>query len=213
MADAFSDLIVTDNRLVRKWGRGVIALQDYSAPIPETFFHASTKVPVLPVTAKNLGYLTPEGSTQKREIASSDLFMGQDLDPVRSDLESISNTLECTLGESSNAWVQAVYNGLPVASFPANKDGAFDFGEDIDLTDFPYYRVWHILADGVGAAARYRIEYMPRAKVTSLGDRKKARNEAEVLPFTFTGFKDPVAGGLAVWTMENGPGVTVPSGG
>lgn len=207
MADAFGTLLEVDNSLVRKWGRALIAVQDYSAPVPEAFFSPEGH-PVLPAGAKQLGFITTDGITAGKSMSSTPTNMMQWLEPVRSDLEGIEKTIACAFGESSNAYVHAVYNGLEVKDFPATPDSAFvyDGGE---LADFPYYRLFVIAADGVGDDIRYRVEYAYKAKVTSLTDRSLSRANSETLGFTFGCFKDTVAN-RDISVAENGPSFATP---
>lgn len=209
--DAFSEEI-GNNSLVRKWGSAIIAIQDYSEPVPETFFDTATRKPILPASAKRLGLVTTDGATASRSVSSTDTTMWQDPEPVRSDLESIVNTIAMAFGEGSNAYVQALNAGVEVANFPEKPDAPFIFGPDVDFTDFPYYRLWLVMRDGVGAQTRYRIEYAPKAKISTLGDRNFSRANPESLSVTFSAFKDSEAGGLPVWTMENSP-IFLPAGG
>lgn len=208
MVDAFGTMLEVDNSLVRKWGRALVAVQDYSAPVPTTFFNATTGLPELPSDAKQLGFITTDGITAGKAVSAEDTTMMQWLEPVRSDLTGITKTLGCAFGEGSNAYVHAAYNGVEVADFPASPDGAFIF-DGGEMADFPYYRLWVIAADGVGDDARYRIEYAYRAKITALTDRTLARANPETMGFTFGCFKDPVTG-KDVSVMENGPKFVTP---
>ncbi|XBH21612.1 hypothetical protein V5R04_15610 [Jonesiaceae bacterium BS-20] len=206
MAEFFSDLLETDSGLVRKWGRQLVAVQDYSEAVPEQFFD-ETGLPVLPSTAKQLGFITTEGSTAAQAVSATPTNMLQILQPVRNDLESKEKTYAMAFGEGSNAYVWGVYNGQKVADFPASPGGAFLFsgGEP----EFPLYRLWLIAADGVGANARYRIEYAPAAQVTATTDRTLARSNPETLGFTFSCNWD-TAEDTDLMVMENGPGLIEP---
>jgi len=203
MADAFGDLLAVDNSLIRKFGRVLVAVQDYSEPVPDSFYDENG-LPVLPETAKQLGFITTDGVTQGKAVSATDTTMLQWVDPVRSDLESVVKTLACSFGEATNAWVRAVYEGKQVSDFPASAKAPWSF-DDGEFVDFPYYRLWLLAADGVGDQAFYRVEYHPYAKVTSTTDRTLARANPETIGFTFGIFKDP-ATGTAQITNENGPG-------
>lgn len=207
MVDAFGTMLEVDNSLVRKWGRALVAIQDYSEPVPTTFF-TETGEPILPASARQLGFITTDGITAGKAVSAEDTGMMQWLEPVRSDLTGITKTLACAFGESSNAYVHAAYNGVAVEDFPANPSGAFIF-DGGEMADFPYYRLWVIAADGVGDDARYRIEFAYRAKVTAVTDRSLSRANSENLGFTFGCFKDPESG-KDVTVMENGPKLVTP---
>ena len=201
--DVFGSMLEVDNSLVRKWGRLLVAVEDYSAAVPTTFFNTTDHTPVLPATAKQLGFITTDGVTLGRSISSTDTQMLQWTEPVRSDLESDVSTIACAFGEATNGNVQAVYAGLPVSEFPSNPKAPWSMpiGES---ADFPYYRVHLLGVDGVGDQAVYRYVYGYKGKVTSLTDRTLARSNPETIGFTFTLYKD-AASGKVFEQMENGP--------
>lgn len=203
MADAFGEILAVDNTLVRKWGRLLIAVEDHSAAAPTTFFASATKTPILPAGAKQLGFITTDAVTLGRSISSTDTNMLQTLAPVRSDLESDVSTIACAFGEASNAWVQAVWAGLPVSEFPASAKAAWSMpiGE---VSEFPEYRIHLIGVDGRGDRAVYRYIYGYRAKVTATTDRTLGRSNPETIGFTFSLLYDAAAG-KTYEQLENGP--------
>lgn len=203
MADVFSDLMKVDSSLVRKWGRLLVAVEDYSKPVPASFFTTGDNTPVLPPTAKQLGFITADGVTLGRSVSSTDTSMLQWTEPVRSDKESDVSTIACAFGEATNAYVNAVYEGKQVADFPASEKTPIvvHVGE---IDEFPLYRVHLIGVDGVGDQAVYRYIYGYRGKVTSVTDRTLARANPETIGFTLTLYKDPVSK-RSVSDMQNGP--------
>lgn len=203
MADAFGDLLEVDDSLVRKWGRLLVAIEDYSAPVPQSFFTTTDHTPILPPTAKQLGFITTDGVTIGRSVSSTDTNMLQWADPVRSDKESDVVTIACAFGEATNAYVNAVYEGKQVADFPSSpKAPIVVHGGEID--EFPDYRVHLIGVDGVGDKAVYRYLYGYKGKVTATTDRTLARSNPETVGFTLTLSKD--AATKRVFTdLQNGP--------
>lgn len=190
MATAYvTSTMQTDNRLVSKHGNQMLAIADYSTPPLETLFTQEGEPTPLPALFRQMGYITTDGVKQGNDISSSDTNMVQDLDPVRSDIESVTRTIDVTFGEASS-WVNALLHGLPVASWSAKKTDAWDFtfGEVVDP---PFYRLLFLSQDGVGDQTRYRVEQAYRAKVTNLGERTLNRSDAESFPFTFGLYKDP----------------------
>ena len=203
MVDAFGDLLKVDDSLVRKWGRLLLALEDYSAAVPQSFFTTNDHTPILPPTAKQLGFITTDGVTFGRSISSTDTNMLQWTDPVRSDKESDVVTIACAFGEATNAYVNAVYEGKQVSAFPSSpKAPIVVHGGEID--EFPDYRVHLLGVDGVGDKAVYRYLYGYKGKVTAVTDRTLARSNPETIGFTITLSKD--AATKRVFTdMQNGP--------
>lgn len=203
MADAFGSILEVDNSLVRKWGRLLVALQDYSAAVPASFFTTEEHTPILPAGAKQLGFITTDGVTLGRSVSSTDTSMLQWTEPVRSDKESDVSTIACAFGEATNGYVQAVYAGKPVAEFPASEKAPISSSIG-DVDEFPLYRVHLLGVDGVGDQAVYRYIYGYRGKVTAVTDRTLARANPETIGFTLTLYKDPVASKVYE-DLQNGP--------
>ena len=55
------DQMVNDNRNIHKWRRVILAIADYSATVPETFFGTDGLPIALPAGYKNMGYITTDG--------------------------------------------------------------------------------------------------------------------------------------------------------
>ena len=173
-----------NNKLVHKWGTQLLAIADYSTPMPEKFFDTTT--------GKILGYITTDGQQMSRSIESSDTNMVQDLEPVRTDMTGRTRTLHVNFGES-NAWVKGLAHGKPVSAWPSDKDADWEY-TDGEVTDMPYYRLLTIAQDGVGGDATYRIQAGYRVKVTDQGDQTLNRSDVEVEDTTFGFYKDPDSG-------------------
>lgn len=184
-----SSQIQTDNRLVTKHGRQMLAIADYSTPPLATLFTETGDPTALPTAFRQMGYITTDGVKQGNDVSSNDLNMVQDIDPVRSDIESITRTIGVTFGEASS-WVNALLHGLPVSQWPAKKTDAWDF-EFGEVADPPFYRLLFLSQDGSGDQAKYRVEQAYRAKITNLGERTLNRADAEQFEFTFGLYKDP----------------------
>lgn len=184
-----TDNLQTDNRLVTKHGNQLLAIMDYSTPPLATLFTEAGEPTALPTTARQMGYITTDGVKQGNDVSSNDLNMVQDLDPVRSDIESVARTIGVTFGEASS-WVNALLHGLPVSEWPEKKTDAWDF-EFGEVADPPFYRLLFLSQDGIGDQIRYRVEQAYRVKVTNLGERTLNRADAEQFEFTFGLYKDP----------------------
>ena len=81
---------------------------------------------------------------------------------------------------------------MPVAEWPTDKDGDWEY-TDSTVSDFPYVRLLILMQDGVGDAARYKVEFAYRAKITAQGNRQANRTAVDGEDMTFTLFRDPVA--------------------
>lgn len=204
---------LTDTR-VRKWGRLKVGLSDYGNPAiavpgdpktnPNDWFDKVTYKPKpFPVGVKELGYITTAGITDSKSISANATNMLQSLIPVRRDLEGIEKTLAGVFGES-NAFTNALYHGLPVSKWPADKDAAWAYS-DGEAAEFPEYVLWLQGVDGVAARAIYRFEVGFRVTVTAIENRTMNRTDSEGFGFTLGLLLDPTTG-MAHGRAEEGPG-------
>ena len=211
MADL--DMTLTDTQ-VRKWGRARVGISDYGAAgitVPTAaagLFDSTTYKPkAFPTGVKELGYVTTDGFTAGRSISTSDTTMLQSKVPVRSDVESVTHTIKFALGEA-NSFVNSLYHGLTVASFGANKDGAWIYSDDeVSGAYENEYVLWLYFVDGSGSRAVYRGEIGYRVKITAVDDRSLKRTDPEVFGFTFGAYGDPVTG-KSILRGQDGPGLT-----
>lgn len=210
MADL--DMTLTDTQ-VRKWGRARVGISDYGAAgitVPTAaagLFDSTTYKPkAFPAGVKELGYVTTDGFTAGRSISTSDTTMLQSKVPVRSDVESVTHTIKFALGEA-NSFVNSLYHGLTVASFGANKDGAWIYSDDeVSGAYENEYVLWLYFVDGSGSRAVYRGEIGYRVKITAVDDRSLKRTDPEVFGFTFGAYGDPVTG-KSILRGQDGPGL------
>lgn len=178
---------------VRKHATMVLAIADYSTPVPEKFFGDDGLPFQLPTGYKQMGYVTTKGVVEKRSVKTDDTTMMQDLEPVRSDLSSSTRQIDVTFGEA-NAYTEALRAGLPVASWPESKDSKTWAYTERGLSQLPLYRIYLIAQDGVGADAVYRVEFAYKASISGFGDRTLDRPDTEDLGFTFDVLTDEKTG-------------------
>lgn len=205
MAEAVVPLVKPKN--VRKWRRMLMAIADTTVEPPTTFFNATTHLPT-PLTTgfKDMGYVTTDGITQTDELSTEDTEMLQDLVPVRTDLTGRKQSLQVAFGEGT-PWVNALWHGLPVSSWPATNDGPWLY-DDASVTEFPPYRIWLIGQDGLGANAIYRAEFAYKAVLIKKTDRALG-SKAETYGCTFGLYLDDE---LAIPSTrgQNGPSLNIP---
>lgn len=194
--------MITDDTNVRKWGTAIVAIQAPDATIPTTWFGVTDHLPVLPIDAKQMGFVTTDGISQEDSISSENTPMLQTLEPVRTDLTGIEKSLTVAFGED-NAYVQAMWHGVPFEDWPATSDQPWVY-DDGEIADYPYYRAILLFQDGVGSQARFRVEYGYRVKVTAKTARTMNRTDAETYGFTLGLFKDPVVK-KSFTRAQNGP--------
>lgn len=193
------DQLDDNNKFIRKHGTQFMAIGDENADIPEDFFEevtangfVRTLPSVLPSGYRNMGYITTDGIAEGRDVGSNDVTMVQDIEPARSDIDSLTRTLAVNFGES-NSWTKALAHGLPVAEWPTVKSSRYTF-HDGERSDFPYYRILIFTQDGVGDNAVFRVEFAYRAKVTDIAGRTLNRTDVEATGRTFTCYKDDAVG-------------------
>lgn len=195
------DQMDNDNRHIRKHGAQILALADYSTPMPTEFFEpvldgGGVKIGEMPKVLgagwRNMGFITTEGIQESTDVSTSEVNAVQTTQTVRSDVDAESTTLQFTLLEM-NAWVKAFQNDLPVAEWPVDKDGAWRFKTG-RRSEKPYYRALVLTQDGVGRDAVYRVEAAFYAKVSDKGDRTLNRTDAEQMQRTLALYPDPVTG-------------------
>ena len=196
------DLLVVNDSNVRKWGLQLFFVLPMSAPVPETWFGTADHLPLLPAGAMQLGYITTDGISQEDSIDSEGTTMIQNLEPVRSDLTGIERTLTVSFGED-NAWVQALWHGVPLEEWPERSDGPWAYSDGA-VSQYPELRVGWIGQDGIGADARYRVEFGHRATVTAKEARSAQRSDPETYGFTFGLYRDKTTG-LTYERLQNGP--------
>lgn len=186
------ELLVTRDDAIRKWGTQLLYLLAPDAPAPDQLFDPVDHRPVLPEGAKQVGFITTDGTSQEDSISNESTSMLQSLEPVRYDLTGIERSFSFTAGED-NAIVQGIWHGVPFEDLADDAYGAWDFS-DGEVSDYPWYRLGCIMQDGVGSLARYRHEFGYRVTLTAKESRTANRTDPETYGFTFGLTKDPVYG-------------------
>lgn len=196
---AVEDQLDDDGRLTLKHGTQIMAIADYSAPVPSAFFvnpgtEGGLALPaVLPAAFKNMGYITTDGTVFSTDVTTDNVMAVQDTTPVRSDRSEETETFTVTFLEAASAYVQALRHNLAVAEWPDEKTEAFEFhrGEQA-VTN--YYRVIVLTQDGSVASgdAKFTVVMAYRVSVTDYDDQTFNRTDAEGVGFTFTAYRDPV---------------------
>ena len=217
MADEL-EISLTGTR-VRKWGRMKVGISDYGAKgiaVPtanaDLFDLRATppdvpsyKPTAFPAGVKELGYLMTSGIVDAKSVSSNTTQMLQSLTPVRTDVESIEQTVQMVFGEA-NAYTAALRAGLPVSEWAASKDDAWAVAEG-EAGDLPWYVLWLQGVDGIGTNAIYRYEIGLRCQVTAFDNRTMNRSDPESFGVTFGLFLDPITKKSYV-RAEDGPGYT-----
>jgi hypothetical protein len=199
-AASVKDQLADNNDLVRKHGTQLMAIADYGTPVPDAWYEDVTgedtvkrRLPkLLPEGYRNMGYITTDGIQNSTDVSTSDVTAVQSLTPVRTDVDGLTDTLQVAFLEASG-WTHALAAGLPVAEWPEDKAGEWEF-HDGDKEDFPEYRILILTQDKAGDKRWFRLEYAYKAVVTDIADRSLQRSDAETIGRTFTCFVDDAVG-------------------
>lgn len=199
-----------NERNVRKWGQaafGISAYGDATVKVPTTveeLFNPTTHKPTSwPQGVKRMGWITTDGMSLGKDVSSNNTPGLQSLYPVRTDMESIEETLGVNFLEA-NGFTEALYRLLPVEAWPETKDGAYGF-KGAGAADIPDYVLWLVLKDGAGSNAVYKHRVIHRSRINGLEDRNQNRGDPETFGCTFGLFRDPVSGLVDV-EASDGPG-------
>ena len=166
---------------------------------------AGAALTTLPVGMVDLGYTTTDGVTYGRTTDLSEIRSFGSVEPTRTDVTNDTITMNCSAQETKLETI-GLYTGADYTTIEA----AVTTGEvqvaKPDRPSFRYYRLLGLFVDDGDAGEIYFARYMPRARVTEIGEQQyNDGDEAIIYPLTFTGYKDSTAGYSHKW-FWGGPG-------
>lgn len=162
----------------------------------------ATGLLALPTGYTDVGRITKDqGASWTRSVETSDVTSLGASSPTRTDIVSETRGLAFTMQESKRQ-VFELHEGMDLSAVTYDANGNVSW----DAPDRPadiYYRVLALFKDGEGADAVYFAKWLPRAKVTDIGE--SAWNEGTEIqyPVTMTAFVDDTVG-TAVRTLWAG---------
>jgi hypothetical protein len=159
----------------------------------------------LPVGYVDLGWISSDGASYSRETEVSEVTSFGSVEPTRSDTTSDTITLSITAQET-NLQTLALYTGADVASIEADATtGEVQIAKPA-RPGFRHYRVLGLFVDDGDAGEIYIARFMPRARVTEIGEQTFADGDDPIsTPVTFTGIEDSTLGFSHQW-LFGGPG-------
>lgn len=203
----YSTLREKKNQLIRKARDGSVFVAPYSAAtITSLTTGATADLQPLPTEYEDLGWTTTDGATFARATNQSDIQGFGSLEPVRSDITSDTITMQVTAQETKLLTI-----GLSTGADTTNLKATAVTGElKIAKPARPsmrYYRVLGLFLDTDDNGNEiYLARFMPRARVTAVGDTVyNAADQAVQAQLTFTGYEDSVLGYSHEW-LYAGPG-------
>jgi len=190
------------NELIRKALEGSVFIADSSVTAIDVLTIATgtgatavVDLKPLPVGYDDLGWLSEEGIGFGREIATSDISAFGSTQPVRSDVTTDTTTMTCTALET-RASVLRVETGADIAALTPNADtGEVSLAKPARPAS-RYYRVLALAVDVDDDGNEiYIARFLPRAKVTSFGDKSFTSGDTPVQAgFTFQAYEDSELG-------------------
>ncbi len=166
---------------------------------------SSADLTALPSGYEDLGYTTTDGVTYGRTTDLSEIRSFGSVEPTRTDVTNDTITMGVNCQETKLETI-GLYTGADYTTLEAAvTTGELQIAKP-DRPSFRYYRVLGLFVDDGDAGEIYFARYMPRARVTDIGEQQyNDADEAVIYPLTFTGYKDSTAGYSHKW-FWGGPG-------
>jgi hypothetical protein len=168
-----------------------------------------TTIPIdlrpLPYGMRSLGYTTTDGVTFARSTDLSETRSFGSVEPVRTDVTTDTVTMASSAQQTQLETI-GLYTGADYTTITADATTGEVGISKPDRPSFRYYRALGLFVDDSDAGEIYFGRYMPRARVTEIGDQQyQGGDEAVIYPLTWTGYKDATAGYSHRW-IWGGPG-------
>ncbi len=205
----YSALADKKQELIRKAKDGSVFVGAITAALITTLTTGSSAdLTALPSTGggyADLGYTTTDGVTYARTTDLSEIRSFGSVEPTRTDVTNDTITMACSCQETKLQTI-GLYTGADYTTLTAAATtGELQVAKP-DRPSFRYYRVLGLFVDDGDAGEIYFARFMPRARVTELGEQQyNDSDEAIIYPLTWTGYKDSTAGYSHKW-FWGGPG-------
>lgn len=198
----WADVVIKQNELIRKALDAAVFLAPISAAIPTSIVTAGS--PTLPTGFQPLGHHSTDGITWSRETETSDIMSLGSVEPSRSDIKSVTNTVQLVAQETNRLTIEANL-GVDLSALVPKVGGEVVF-EEPNRPKSKYYRLLGLAVDDGDAGEIYIGRLMPRAKLTESGEQVWSdSDDGLVRPMTFQSYKDTDAG-FSVRHFFGGPG-------
>jgi len=192
---AFDTIKVHNTDLIREGLQGSVFLGAITAAEinAAALFDAVTgDLKALPAGYTDLGWLTDAGAKFARAIKTNDITSWGSEEPTRSDTTSDTTTLQIEAQETKlvtlGLWIGAATSGIT-----AGVNGAVEVNKPAVAAP-QYYRILAVGVDEGSDGELVAAQFLPRARVTAIGDQSYMANGAITYPVTLTAFKDSTLG-------------------
>lgn len=153
----------------------------------------------------DLGHLSTDAAAFARATEMSENRSFGSIESTRVDVTSDVITMAITAQETKLQTI-GLYTGADVAALRATAGSGELAIAKPDRPKPRHYRVLGLFVDEIEEGEIYFGRYMPRARITELGDQNMGEGDDPITyPMTFTGFKDSLAGFSHRWHWA-GPG-------
>lgn len=203
---AYSALRDKKQQLIRKARDGSVFASDYSvAAIAALTTGSGAALSTLPVGYKDLGWTSTDGVTYSRDTTVSEVHSFGSTEPTRSDMTQDTITMQVTAQETKMSTL-GMYTGADLSAATGTAvTGELSIPKPA-IPGFKYHRVLGLFVDYSDAGEIYMGRYMPRARITALGEQSFSDGDDPIsYQMTFTGFQDSVLGYSHRWIFA-GPG-------
>lgn len=202
----FSALSDKKQELIRKAKDGSVFVGPISTTLIATLTDGSgSDLAALPTGMVDIGYTTTDGVTFGRTTDLSEIRSFGSVEPTRTDITNDTITMSVA-GQETRLETIGLYTGSDYTTIEADSTTGEVSIAKPDRPSFRYYRVLGLFVDDGDAGEIYFGRYMPRARVTEIGEQQFTDgDEAVTYPLTFTGYKDSSAGYSHKW-FWGGPG-------
>jgi hypothetical protein len=191
--------------LIRKALDGSVFVAPITVPSLGALTTVGGELLPLPPGWGDLGNLSPDAAAFARATEISETRSFGSTEPTRSDITSDVITMAITAQETKKH-VIGLYTGADVAALRATAGSGEVAVAKSDRPKQRQHRVLGLFVDEIEQGEIYFGRYMPRARITELGDQNMGEGDDPIsYPMTFTGYKDSAAGFSHRWHWA-GPG-------
>jgi hypothetical protein len=191
--------------LIRKALDGSVFVASERAPLLTALTTTGGVLLPLPAGYSDLGHLATDAAAFARATEMSETRSFGSAEPTRSDVTSDVITMAITAQETRLP-VIGLYTGADISAIRATAGTGEVAIAKPDRPKPRHYRILGLFVDETEDGEIYFGRYMPRARITELGDQTMGEGDDPITyPMTFTGYKDSAAGFSHRWHWA-GPG-------
>lgn len=160
---------------------------------------STVSLTALPTGWDDLGWLSGDGASFSRDVATSEVTSWGSVSPTRSDVTSDTSTLTVVAQETKLLTIGLATGADLAAVLPTAGTGEVAISKPARPSS-KFYRVLSLAVDSGDAGEIYVGRFLPRAKVTSYGEQSFGGGDDPISwGVTFTGYEDSTLGYSERW--------------